>query len=320
MLARIGRQLDQHVFPRVADGGIVLLSDSAVPSTLSTEKDHGKERARGSAAGSRQGTTGRERSPGGSWPSSDASSVIGPDLQAQYEVELHAIERQYPGTQFWHQEDGVWISTPSQLLHGLSQHALFLTGISFQGRSVRSWGFWLTVVAAPDWIGPRHTNFPDGSICAFEPSDSTWVFGDPIVRLLDIYTVWAVRHLYLLKFGRWPGRQSIHFVGERLLELRADEHCGCRNGERLYGECCMPSDLAGNRISMLLDFLWVTGSARKPPDSVKRFVCSKYELPSLADLVSPFSVPIHFNASQTRPPYAKRRDTAIQTCSLTLSS
>lgn len=311
MLARIGDQLDQHVFPCVANGGVVVLNDSAVPSTRSTEKNHGREQKRGPAAGPRQGTTGRQGSPGGPRPSGDAASVIGSGFQAQYEVELRALEGQYPGAQFWHQEDGIWILTPSHLLLGIQQHAMFLTGISFPGQSVRSWAFWAAAVAFPEWIGPRHTNFPDGSICAFEPLDGVWVFGDPIVHLLDIYSVWALRHLYLREFGRWPGHQSIHFAGERLLELRGDEHCGCSNGDRLYADCCMPSDLVGNRVAMVLDFLWVTGGVRRPPEAIKRFVRSNQQPPSLGDLVAPFSMqPIYFtNMSRARAPYPRRRDT-----------
>lgn len=38
ILARIGDQLDQHVFPCVADGGFVVLSDATVSSTTSTER------------------------------------------------------------------------------------------------------------------------------------------------------------------------------------------------------------------------------------------------------------------------------------------
>jgi hypothetical protein len=179
--------------------------------------------------------------------------------------------------------------------------------MSFPGRSVRSWAFWADPIAFPEWIGPRHTNFPDGSICAFEPLDGTWKFGDPIVQLLDIYTVWALRHLYLRQFGRWPGYQSVHFAGERLLELRDDEHCGCGRGDKLYADCCMPSDLAGTRIAMLLNFVWVTGSVRKPPEAVERFVRSKQQPPSLRDLVTPFSMqPIYLiNTARARVPYRK---------------
>jgi len=38
MLQEIGRQLDKDIFPRVKNGGIVMPSELAVPSTLGEEK------------------------------------------------------------------------------------------------------------------------------------------------------------------------------------------------------------------------------------------------------------------------------------------
>lgn len=172
---------------------------------------------------------------------------------------------------------------------GLREDAIFLTGISYHGRVVRSWAFWGDPLAYPMWIGPRHTNFPDGSVCAFEPADGTWRFGDSLVTLLDLLTLWAVRHLYLREFGRWPGYQSIHFPGERLLELRPDEHCGCAHGEKLYRECCMPRDLAGNQIAHCLNFFRETGGFRNPPEAVVDHVRFNKCPPDLTDLVTSFA-------------------------------
>ena len=308
MLALIGDQLDQHVFPNVADGGLVVLNRSAVPLTPSTETHHGRQKERGPAAGSRSGTTGRQGPAGGPRPSGAPAPIVGAGPRAQYAVELRALDQQYPGAQLWHKDDGIWLLTPSQVLPGIRQHAIFVTGISFPGASVRSWAFWANGPAFPEWIGPRHTNFPDGSICAFEPSDGTWMYGDPIVQLLDIYTVWTLRHLYLRQFGRWPGRQSVHFAGERLLEMREDEHCGCGDHGKVYADCCMSADTVGPRIPLLLQFLWATGGARKPPEAVERFVRSQRELPNLAELVEPFSMqPIRFVNGFPKAPYPKRR-------------
>jgi len=172
----------------------------------------------------------------------------------------------------------------SGLLLGLRQHAIFLTGISFSWGMVRSWGFWGDPLAYPEWIGPRHTNYPDGSICAFEPADGTWALSDPIVKLLDIYTLWAVRHLHLQVFGRWPGREAVHHPAERVIELRADEYCGCARSDKLYGECCMPKDLARDRIRDALTFFWRSGGFRNPPDAISHFVRDRKEPPRLGTL------------------------------------
>ena len=264
----------------------MVLNKTHVPSTLSTETKHGTEETRRSAAGSRSGSTGQQGTSGGPRPPGDAASVIGADLRAQYEVQLSALAEQYPGAQIWHHEHGYWILSRSQLLPNLKEHAIFLTGFFFPAHMVRSWAFWRSPIALPAWIGPRHTNFPDGSICAFEPSDKTWRFGDALVALLDLYTSWALRHLHLRVFGRWPGNQFVRFPGERILELKADEHCGCSQSEKLYGECCMKKDFALNQISKVLDFLWRTGGSRRPPEAVVRCVSRETDLPPL-ELVFP---------------------------------
>jgi hypothetical protein len=106
-------------------------------------------------------------------------------------------------------------------------------------RRVSSWAWWTTGI----WVGPRHTNYPDGSICSFEESDGTWNTRDSLVPLLDLHSVWLVRHLHLRHFGRWPGRQVLHTAYERVAENGACEFCGCDSGE-LYAACCQQRDLA----------------------------------------------------------------------------
>jgi len=288
-LKRIGQQLDRNALPRVANGGFVVLSEPADPLTLGTENDHepGKKQRR-SATGSRQRSTGWQGPSGRPRPAGPAASVIGADLQTQVEDQLSGLQQQYPGTQLWRQENGIWLLTSSRLLPGLREHAIFLTGISFSWCFVRSWGFWGDPLFTPVWIGPRHTNFSDGSICAFEPTDCTWVLGDSLVVLLDIYSLWAVRHLHSQVFGRWPGRQFIRYPAERILELRPDEYCGCADGDKLYGECCMSKDLARDRIRDALSFFWQSGGLRSPPDAVTKFVRDLKQPPDLGDFSPTF--------------------------------
>lgn len=292
-LTLIGEGLDQNVFPQVKSGGFVLLNEPAVPLNPSTETSYGKGKT-GSAARSRQGAARRQGTPRGPWPSGAPAPVVGADLEAQYKAELGELAKQYPGAQFWHQRDGLWLLTKSLLLPGLREHAMFLTGISYTGRLVRSWAFWADPMAYPSWIGPRHTNFPDGSVCAFEPSDDTWQFGERLVTLLDLYSIWAIRHLHLRQFGRWPGYQAIHVPGERILELRPDEHCGCANSEKLYSECCMPGDLKSNQIEHCLNFFRLTGGVRKPPEAVVDFVRFRSSVPDLVSLVTAWA-PFPYN-------------------------
>lgn len=287
VLREIGKGLDRHVFPEVHVGGVVMPSDVASGSlTLGKEQENGESKAGRPEARPRTGAAGRERPADRPRASGYASSVVGAGVPSQYgEDEVGALREEYPRTQLWHQKDGLWLIVESALLKGLSEHAIFVLGVASDIRLVRSWGFWGNLVGYPTWIGPRHTNFPDGSICAFEQGDATWLFGDSLIKLVDLYSLWAVRQLYLAAFGRWPGHQAVHHPYERLLELRADEHCGCGSSERLYGECCLARDLARNRIADAAHFLLWWGAERKPPSEVVRFARERANPPLLLNVM-----------------------------------
>jgi hypothetical protein len=267
------------------NGGVLVPSDVAViQSTLGKEKSHVTEgTARRSAAGPWSRTARWERPPGRPWASSNAPSVFGSAVQKNYEKELDAIHKAYPSTQLVHQGEGIWLISKSALLDGLRQHAIFVTGVSFAWSMVRSWAFWGDPLVTPLWIGPRHTNFFDGSICAYEPSDGTWVFGDSLVELTDLYTVWALRHLYLQSFGRWPGHQAVHHPIERILELHDDECCGCGTSGKLYGHCCKANDSARNRVADAVQF--ALSPPRCPPQSIVRVVRNGDIPPALCDVI-----------------------------------
>jgi hypothetical protein len=159
----------------------------------------------------------------------------------------------------------MWLLTDSSVVDGLKPAATFLTAISWPAFAVKSWGFWRDSPFSVRWIGPRHTNFPDGSICAFDPTDWTWVFGDSLVSLLDLYSVWALRHLHLQMFNRWPGPQSVFHPYERRVEFQPDEHCGCGSG-RAYGLCCASHDAARKPLPDAVSFsVLFAGGLREPP-------------------------------------------------------
>ena len=63
-------------------------------------------------------------------------------------------------------------------------------------------------------------------------------------QLVHLYTVWALRHLYLEEFKRWPGRQFSAHPFYSLAEFKDDEFCGCdAEPPQRYGECCKPQHL-----------------------------------------------------------------------------
>ena len=282
-LKHLGQQLDQGCVLEVIDGGIVTPGVTSNLNHSGEESTHvSRQTKRGSAAGSRQGAEGWQRPTG--WSTSPRPPLIITDFQANYEAELNDISTAYPGTKVWQKQDGMWLRTESALLQGASRNAVFITGIPYSDAfTLRSWAFW----GGFEWIGPRHTNFPDGSSCAFEPSDRTWQLGESLVPLLDLLTVWALRHLHNLVFDRWPGRQAVRHPYERIDEIRDDEYCGCDGyPPKPYAQCCRDCDLKRNRIADAVNFTLHTGGVRRPPEAIIRFLCRQNDVPQLADLLS----------------------------------
>lgn len=229
------------------------------------------------------GTTGESGALGRPWSSSDASSVIYPIINSTPES-LSRICDYYPEARVWEQDGGFWLLAKGSPIANIGRKAVFLIAVSTTHRLVRGWAFWESVIGHK-WIGPRHTNFPDGSICGFEPSDGTWKFGDPIINLLDIYSVWALRHLHLEIEGRWPGPQSVPQIYERLLELRDDELCGCGGSNLKYSDCCKASDYRANRIKEAVSFGFFSGwFHRYPPDNIWRFITELKQPPGLSSI------------------------------------
>jgi hypothetical protein len=289
ILLEVGAQLDHDRYPRIHDGGIVQPGDVTVScSTRGEEKNHVASRQRRSATGPWQRPPGRQRQAYRPRPTGGATPVVCSGLQKRYEAELNAVQEVYPDTKCWRQFEEMWLLTESTLLHGLGKKATFLTMIPYIKKfPIKSWGFWTTPIYI-EWIGPRHTNFPDGSICAFEPRDKTWVSGDSIIKLLDLYSLWAFRHLYLEIFGRWPGYQSVPHPYERLRELRDDEYCGCAHSDRMYADCCKKHDLARDRTADALDFLlnFTNRGLRTPPKEFLKFIRHREKPPPIINFLS----------------------------------
>ncbi len=310
MLKEMGRQLDSDIYPIVKRGEVLTPGEppSIKPYPGEKEEKNEKSGTRGPEAGQGEGTArGKGQAERGGIPDPEPS-LVGPDLQVRYEGELEAVQEAYPGARVWRQPEGFWLLTESSLLPGLHLKAVFLTGIPFsRTRIVQSWGFWAGVsLKHPSWIGPRHTNFPHGSICAFDPGDRVWRLGDPIVHLLALYTLWAFRHLHLQMVGRWPGKQVAHIPYERITEFKADEFCGCDQFDRLYRDCCRDKDLSRDLLLAYNSYLFQTGGTRRPPASVVNFIRFQEEAPRLGDLLpEPALYPRNF---LFRPDPCKRPD------------
>lgn len=290
LLEQIGLQLDQSIFPLVHNGGLVFPGPTAVASIIPGKEFHheGKQqRSSRPATGSRQRSQAGARSAGS--PSADrsrapASAAPLAFVDGYYDIDdaVQQLMLSYPATKVWRQEEGLWLFVESTLLPGLGRSAGFVIAIDSQNSHVRAWGFWLGAGVAVSWIGPRHTNYPDGSICAFDVDDGTWAFGHSLVTLVDMYSAWALRQLYLEQFGRWPGPQSSSHPYERLIEFADSDHCSCGAHGARYGECCKAIDKRARLLTNAVNFgVGVAFRSRTPPASVIAFALHRTSAPPL---------------------------------------
>lgn len=284
VLREIGAQLDRNCFPTIHNGGVVVPSSApVVAENLGTETANAKFQPIGSAARPWEGPASWQRTTGRPRTSRRATPATRRRYQAAYEAQLTDVWEAYPETRAWLQDEGMWLLTNSAVLNGLRKKATFLVAIPFDPRQkVRSWGF-LTTAIGVCWIGPRHTNWPDGDICAYTPVDGTWKPGGSLVKFLDLNTLWALRHLHLEEFGRWPGYHSAPHPYERLTELQEDEFCGCDKPPRRYRECCQPTDLAEDRARIAIDFCrrYLGGGIRRAPDDIVKFALRRRDPPQI---------------------------------------
>jgi hypothetical protein len=188
----------------------------------------------------------------------------------------------------------MWLLARSGVVAGLSREATFLIGLPFlRGLDPKAWGFWREM-GGHRWIGPRHTNFDEGSICAFAPQDNVWCGGGELTTLVDVYSVWALRHLHLEVFGRWPGKQYALTGGDpraqafyRLRECQDSELCGCGSATATYARCCKPRDESYDFAESAKAFLREAPagfSGRRPPDAVAGFVSGSSPVPPLREV------------------------------------
>lgn len=300
MLALIGEQLDAGQQLRAHNDGVIKPSTPAVArQPLGEEKADGRSWRTGRpAARSRQGAARREgasRRP----RSSRAEARFGSDdLRTAYQGQVAHVTEAYSTLQAFPDDDGMWLLTDSSVISGLKRKATFLVALPYRaGTLAMAWGFWKEG-GRFHWIGPRHTNFGNGSICAFSPEDRAWSEGGDVTTLLDLYSCWALRHLHLEVFGRWPGKQyslgwdpAIQAL-YRLTDCKDHELCGCGSETRRYAECCKPSDLRWNYIDLTKYFLHkVPGGfqSRQPPKPVADFITGRATIPCIASVHPQFA-------------------------------
>lgn len=249
---------------RVGFKGLV----SVKPSTPSDEKgeEDGQQRGQGSPGPAAEPRSGRQGSPRPLY--SDSSDVLRWAVGDQQQ--LRFLSEAYPSAKTRSDSHGTWLVVRVFPLGPRGPQVLLLIMVPLIDR-VEAWGYWCTR-GGPVWIGPRHTNFPNGSICAFPLEanhlDCEW----PLARYLDLLSEWCARHLYYALHNRWPGPQEGRWTWYRLRETRPGECCPRCGSLEPYEDCCKSRD--EEEMAQRLDVLdALQFSARVPPPSVDQ--CAK---------------------------------------------
>jgi hypothetical protein len=285
-LRRVGSALDQGRSIRVLRGGMVVAEGPHVDDD-ERKRDNETYGTQGSAAGSRQRSAGGEGAAGRSRPAGSLLQTGSGDFRNDFEESLPKLQLDYPGTRVWDDEIGLWAVVPSFPLGPDGPQAFLVAGLPYQDMPKRRcWGYWKA--RRPRWIGPRHTNFPEASICAFSEDVNAWRPDQGLSQLFDFYSVWLLCQLHLQAFERWPGPQHSINSYYRLNEFREGELCSCDSG-RTYFECHRPQDLLEDPTRAEQEFRASAGiglADRTVPKGVTRFVESNFaKAPSLIDVL-----------------------------------
>lgn len=277
-LAQIGDAMDRGDYPRIGANGSVVPGPGCSPNTnlpgeegrTSAEEEGRPAGSEGPEAGHGQGPA-RPGSPGTEGAQAQLLRSEGLTPSVRDDLEEAFAEHHLVG--FRVASPVVWLLVKVHPLPALPDQALLLAAYPLDRSEVPcAWAWWHTGV----WIGPRHTNFPDGSICSHAKTDGVWSPGDPLLGLLDLHSVWVLRHLHLRYLERWPGHQDARIAYERVQELRPNELCGC-GSEKRYAKCHQAEDEARDPYDRYLGFVTAFGLTsydRRPPAKVHRVLGS----------------------------------------------
>lgn len=236
-LQELGQALDIKQSVSVFDGGRVELNVVGE----NKEIEYGQRQAAGrSPAESRRRAWRQRRTSGGSRPSSEAPPFCSDQAETLYGADRLNLVLQY-SARIFEDEAGIWVACKSRPLGARGPLFHLLVAVPFEQRVMpRAWAF-RSIGPHAKPVGPRHTNFGDASICAFAKENCAWDYPEGLVRLIDLYSVWLLKHLWMSQFGRWPGPQSGAVALYRRQEFKPQEWCGCNSGLR-YGECHHQAD------------------------------------------------------------------------------
>lgn len=286
LLLDIGECLETGVPLRAYDGGRILPDHAPVDfinqlGDRRNSNDKGK-RARGSSAGPGRGSSGWKgpaHRPGP--PAPDAPHLGGEDLTEVARQQVGEVQQSYRSARVWTSPDAFWVSAIIEPIDDEPIGAYLATRYPIASTElVQSWAWWTHGI----WIGPRHTNYSDGSICSFDLRQRTWDRSRPLRDLWDLHSLWVARHMYLRRYRRWPGPQHVGTPMERYFEQAPDELCGCDSQSSLrYRQCCLSSD--AEFVKSLPEFARRRPRRRSPPRAVIAYLFgARHVAPAYSEL------------------------------------
>lgn len=276
VLQRIGEELDLHQTLRVLRGGVVQPSTSRPLSHLLGEvsaHDGARKPAGSERPATGQGQGAAEGNPAGTRPGPSAGQVVRErGVEAKFVTDIEGAtdaQEGYPQLRARLAGPIIWLEGEIDPVPGLGRAARVRISYPMDTTiPVRAWAWW----QKGKWIGPRHTNYGEGSICAYEVTDRSWTRAMPLIRYIDQVAGWITRHIYLAEFGRWPGQQVLHTARERLRQHQPGEICGaCRSGQP-YELCHKLADMQMGRMAIEQEYKRHFGkNVQRPPETELAF-------------------------------------------------
>lgn len=286
-IVMLGKWRDEgHCFAVGLNGGVNIHQADKGEYYVATKQWEGASRSQGPSG--RQGAAGQSGAAAAPEPSGEDRFA---ELRSMYFEAMAEVREFYPDLRVIEVQDGIWVVTkilPIGCDGPNFSVCLFLHDSKFfdhkafafvgNGRTGKS-------------VGPRHTNFPDASICSHIADDGVWHPGQSPLILLNLYAEWLICQLFHALEGTWPGRQSGLDATYRVIEFHDAEWCDCGSGLR-YGQC--HRDIDEKAVTLLkLSGRYVPLAPRQVPVSIVRFAKSGFLKPPL-----PMSFHLHDFQSQ----------------------
>lgn len=202
------------------------------------------------------------------------------------------LRTHYPGARVWREVggNGTLLAVSIFPLGWEGPQADFAVAVPADPRHrVLAWGFW-RVDGGAVWIGSKHTNYPDGSACAFPADSGVWTEADGITPYVDRLAEWSFRHIFLDAEGMWPGIQEGAHVYYRLRHTHPHECCTRCSTLQRYENCCRSIDQAEFANHHPAEFVAIYGcdvGEQRPHSRLAEWILQRHGQPPAMSRIHP---------------------------------